>query len=102
MSLSKSLPRNSGEILNTSFSRRRPLVTNAYPRIELALVPGRTRKSLIHDGLDVNYKTRPFAAIHPSLPKVALARPRRTAGKALMGTHLDKKKILTFFLHEVP
>ena len=52
-------------------SLSKPLPRNAYRRIELALVPGQTRKSLVHDGLDVNDKTRPFAAIHPLLPKVA-------------------------------
>jgi hypothetical protein len=95
MSLSKPLPRNSGEILNTSLSRR-PLVTNAYPRIELALVPGWARKSLVHDGLDVNYKTRPFAAIHPSLPKVASHVRAAQWEKALMGTNLDKKRFSLF------
>ena len=96
MSLSKLLPHNSGEILNTSLSRRRPLVTNAYPRIELALVPGWARKSLVHDGLDVNYKTRPFAAIHPLLPKVASHVRAAQWEKALMGTNLDKKRFSLF------
>src|SRR6516162_11382487 len=101
MSLSKSLPRNSGEILNASLSRRRPLVNKFLPRIELALVPGWTRKSLVHDGLDVNYKTRPL------LPFILRCQkwPRTSAphsGKSADGHPSRQKKILTFFPREVP
>ena len=53
-------------------------------------------KSLVHDGLDVNYKTRPFAAIHPLLPKVASHVRAAQWEKALMGTNLDKKRFSLF------
>ena len=53
------------------FAQQEATGNKRLPRIELALVPGWTRKPLVHDDLDANYKTRPFAAIHPPLPKVA-------------------------------
>jgi hypothetical protein len=61
ISISKSLPRNCGELLNRLSSRATALVYELLPQIELALASGWTRKELresfVHDGLDVNHKT---------------------------------------------
>src|SRR6516164_1228145 len=101
MSLSKPLPRNSGEILNTSLSRRGH--NERLPQNRMAWCQDGYGKSLVHDGLDVNCKTRPL------LPFILCCQkwPRTSAphsGKSADGhPHPSRqKKILTFFPREVP
>jgi hypothetical protein len=104
MSIQKSLPCNSGENSEHLAQQRMPLVHKLLPHIELALASGWTRKelweSLVHDGLDVNYKTRPYCH-HRLRPKVASHIRARTAGKALMGIP-TKKRFSLFALSMFP
>ena len=63
-----------------------PQVYKLLLQIDWPWRQGWTRKelwqSLVHDGLDVNYETRPSLPSSPA-PKSGIAQPRRTAGKAL-------------------
>ena len=76
ISISKSLPRNCGELLNRLSSRATALVYELLPQIELALASWTLKdlwESLVHDSLDVNYETRPLlpSSPDPPCPKVA-------------------------------
>ena len=103
MSISKSLPFHSGKNPEHLAQHQDGTLYKLLPQIELALSSGWTRKdlweSLVRDGLDVNYKTRPLLPLSRA-PKKSLAQPRRTAGND--GAPIPSKKILTFCTLEVP
>ena len=86
-------------------SRKTALAYKFLLQIELVLASGWMLKdlweALVHDGLDVNYETRPLLPSSRA-PKSDLAHPRRTAEKALIGHPSRQKKTLTFFPLEVP
>src|SRR5215469_9764164 len=103
MSTQKSLPCNSGENSEHLAQQKMPLVHKLLPHIELALASGLTRnelwESLVHDGLDVNYTTRPYCH-HRLRPKVA-SHIRPHSGKSADGDP-DKKRFSLFALSMFP
>jgi len=91
MSISKSLPGNSGKNLNRFPSRKTAPVYKLLPQIELALASGWARKelweSLVHDARQLQDKT--FAAIiHRAQEWPRTAAPH--SGKSADGAPISK------------